>query len=32
MICFYLARMASEEELLAHLAKLARHDEPKKSR
>jgi hypothetical protein len=27
MICFYLAGMASEEELLAHLAKLARHDE-----
>jgi Transposase DDE domain len=30
MICFYLAGMASEEELLAHLAKLARQDELKK--
>jgi Transposase DDE domain len=28
MICFYLAGMASAEELLAHLAKLARQDEP----
>jgi hypothetical protein len=30
MICFYLAGLASEEELLAHLAKLAPQDEPKK--
>lgn len=32
MICFYLAGMASQEELLAHLAKLAQHDELKNSR
>ena len=32
MICFYLAGMASEEELVAHLAKLARQDEVKKMR
>jgi len=32
MICFYLAGLASEEELLAHLAKLARQDELKKPR
>ena len=31
MICFYLSGMASEEELLAHLAKLARQDDAKKS-
>jgi len=29
MICFYLAGMASEAELLAHLHKLARKDQPK---
>jgi len=27
MICFYFCGLASEEELLAHLAKLARHDQ-----
>jgi len=27
MICFYFCGLASEEELLAHLAKLKRHDE-----
>lgn len=31
MICFYLAGLASEEELLAHLTKLAKHAEPKKT-
>jgi len=31
MICFYLSGMASEDELLAHLTKLARQDEAKKS-
>jgi hypothetical protein len=30
MICFYFAGMASEVELLAHLAKLKRHDAPTK--
>jgi hypothetical protein len=28
MICFYFAGLADEEELLAHLAKLPRHDGP----
>jgi hypothetical protein len=32
MICFYLAGLASEEELLAHLAKLDRQEELKKTR
>jgi hypothetical protein len=32
MICFYLAGMASEEELLAHLTKLARHGDVKNLR
>jgi len=27
MICFYFCGLASEEELLAHLAKLKRQDE-----
>jgi hypothetical protein len=31
MICFYLAGLASEEELLAHLAKLDRQEELKKN-
>ena len=31
MICFYLAGMASEAELLAHLAKLDRQEELKKT-
>ena len=26
MICFYFCGMASEEELLAHIAKLQQHD------
>ena len=29
MICWYFTGMASEEELLAHLAKLKAHDEAK---
>jgi IS4 transposase len=32
MICFYLAGLASERELLAHFAKLAKHDELKRMR
>jgi Transposase DDE domain len=31
MICFYLSGLASEEELLAHLGKLAQHDAMKTS-
>jgi hypothetical protein len=30
MICYYFSGLASEEELLAHLAKLQRHDEVSK--
>lgn len=32
MICFYFSGMADEEELLAHLAKLALHDQTKTKR
>jgi hypothetical protein len=32
MICFYFCGMASEEELLAHLAKLAAQDEAKQKK
>ena len=32
MICWYFCGMASEDELLGHLAKLQRHDEPAKTK
>ena len=31
MICFYFVGLAEEDELLAHLAKLKRHDDSKKT-